>query len=267
MGVSRRSVEIIEPGDGAVCTIQQLIDKAALLRGERIFLVSPELQENLSFAGLQKQSKAIAIYLHQAGLVCGDKVAFLLDNGLFTVQLFFGTMYAGLVSVPLNVRAGVTQLTYTLEHCEAKVLFVQEQYAALANEALAGVGRPVLVVSVNVNGLAQDLLIPGSKAETDEIQITTPTAEDVALLMYTSGSVGAPRAAIHSHRTLLAHGRNSMRSHQLTEKDRSLLVLPIYHINAECVTLMPTLLSGGAVVAPHHFNVSQFWDWLDEHEC
>ena len=46
-----------------------------------------------------------------------------------------------------------------------------------------------------------------------------------------------------------------------------MLVLPLYHINAECVTLMPTLLSGGSVVVPHHFNVSQFWDWLDDFRC
>ena len=55
--------------------------------------------------------------------------------------------------------------------------------------------------------------------------------------------------------------------HQLTASDRSLLVLPLYHINAECVTLIPTLLSGGSVVVPRRFSVSQFWDWLDQHRC
>jgi amino acid adenylation domain-containing protein len=44
-------------------------------------------------------------------------------------------------------------------------------------------------------------------------------------------------------------------------------VLPLYHINAECVTLVPTLMSGGSVVVPHRFSVSQFWDWLDEYKC
>jgi amino acid adenylation domain-containing protein len=44
-------------------------------------------------------------------------------------------------------------------------------------------------------------------------------------------------------------------------------VLPLYHINAECVTLVPTLLSGGSVIVPHRFSISQFWDWLDEYRC
>jgi acyl-CoA synthetase (AMP-forming)/AMP-acid ligase II len=66
---------------------------------------------------------------------------------------------------------------------------------------------------------------------------------------------------------LLAGARNSIALHQLASTDRSLLVLPLYHINAECVTLIPTLLSGGSVVVPHQFVVSQFWDWMDEHRC
>ena len=108
---------------------------------------------------------------------------------------------------------------------------------------------------------------PNAASRSDDTPPDTPEAEDVALLMYTSGSVGEPKAAIHSHRTLLAHGRNSICSHQLSSADRSLLVLPIYHINAECVTLMPTLMSGGSVVVPHRFSVSQYWDWLDEYRC
>ena len=102
----------------------------------------------------------------------------------------------------------------------------------------------------------------------DDMPLETPATEDVALLMYTSGSVGAaeggdpfpPNRCSPTDATRFVP--TSSRS-----ADRSLLVLPLYHINAECVTLMPTLLSGGSVVVPHRFNVSQFWDWLDEYRC
>ena len=85
--------------------------------------------------------------------------------------------------------------------------------------------------------------------------------------MYSSGTTGQPKGAVHTHRSVLAHGRNSILSHQLTAADRSLLVLPLYHINAECVTLIPTLMSGGSVVVPHGFAVSEFWNWLDDYRC
>ena len=243
-------------------TIRELIDQMASTQGEATFLISPETGRILTFAGLQQQARAISARLLQAGLERGDKVAFLLENGLFTVQLFLGTMYGGLVVVPLNLRAGAEQLTYTLDHCDAKAVFVEDQYAVLAQDALLGVTRTVRVIPADVDSFASEGGTP-----IGEKPLATPAENDIALLMYTSGSVGQPKAAIHSHRTILAHGRNSMRSHQLSSNDRSLLVLPLYHINAECVTLMPTLFSGGSVVVPHHFNVSQFWDWLDEYRC
>lgn len=248
--------------EAEIQSVREAIDGMAQTQGEGVFLLSPETGRVLTFADLKKQSLAIASRLQKAGLQRGDKVAFLMDNGLFTVQLFLGTMYAGLVSVPLNVRAGVAQIAYMLEHCDARVIFVEHQYQALAELAMAGVSRPAQMNIADLDGFADATATPF-----DDPPWAAPEGKDPALLMYSSGTVSRPKAAIHSHRTLLAHGRNSILSHELARADRSLLVLPLYHINAECVTLMPTLLSGGSVVVPHHFNVSQFWDWLDDYRC
>jgi amino acid adenylation domain-containing protein len=244
-----------------VTTIRELIDRMAETRPEAPFLMSPEAGELLTFFGLKEQSEVLSAQLYQWGLEQGDKVAFLMDNSLFTAQLFLGAMYGGLVSVPLNVRAGVSQLSYMMEHCDAKAVFVGDEYAALVTEVMAQVPRPVRVIS-EVEGMgATRGTVPSRKLT------TVPLPEDVALLMYTSGSTGHPKAAVHTHRTILAGGRNSVVAHELTAADRSLLVLPLYHINAECVTLIPTLLSGGSVVVPRRFSISHFWDWLDDCGC
>ncbi|MCE0521743.1 MAG: amino acid adenylation domain-containing protein [Methylacidiphilales bacterium] len=242
-------------------TIRELIDHRADLHPDLAFLIGPETGRKITFRELREESVLISNQLRQLGLEFGDKIAFLMDNGLFTAQLFLGAMYGGLVSVPLNVRAGASQLTYTLEHSDAKVVFVEEKYSALIKEVLAGVSHVVRVIPANV-----DCLI----AETGFASATplpVLSSDDTALLMYTSGSTGKPKAAIHTHATILAGARNSVVSHKLTSADRSLLVLPLYHINAECVTLIPTLMSGGSVVVPHHFAVGQFWDLIDEYHC
>ncbi len=171
-------------------------------------------------------------------------------------------MYGGFVSVPLNVRAGVSTLSYTLDHCDAKVVFVGEEYEGLMKEVMGGVRRAVQVIPANADGWAR-----AGEASASSTLLPAPGPEDMALLMYTSGSTGQPKGAMHTHGTVLAHGRNSICAHQLTAGDRSLLVLPLYHINAECVTLIPALLSGGSVVVPHGFSVSHFWDWLDDCRC
>jgi amino acid adenylation domain-containing protein len=240
-------------------TIREAVEAAARLQPASAFLLSAESGSNISCVELQQNCILLSAMLRQAGLEHGDKVAFLMDNGLLTVQLFLGSMYGGLVAVPLNVRAGVMQLAYMLDHCDAKVVFVEEQYAALLGEALADVRRDIRVITANVDGP-----IPAFESVSSVEAPPCPGGDDVALLMYSSGSTGKPKAAIHTHATVLAHGWNSIASHELTAADRSLLVLPLYHINAECVTLIPTLLSGGSVVVTHRFVVSKFWDWIDD---
>jgi sulfoacetate-CoA ligase len=217
--------------ESGIQTIRDLIDHRADTQPEVVFLIGPETGCFLTFRGLREQSRFVSIQLQQLGLERGDKVAFLMDNGLFTAQLFLGAMYGGFVSVPLNVRAGVSQLSYTLEHCDAKVVFVEEKYTGLINEVLAGVRRAVRVIPAEVDCFVAECVAPPPIAPP-----AVPATEDVALLMYTSGSTGQPKAAVHSHRTIPAQGRNSVASHQLASTDRSLLVLPLYHINAECVT-------------------------------
>jgi amino acid adenylation domain-containing protein len=244
--------------DSHIRSIREAIDAMAQAQPDTAFLMGPENGTCVSFAQLREQSVLFSGMLREAGLEKGDKVALLMDNGLLTAELFLGAMYGGYVSVPLNVRAGVAQLSYMLDHCDAKAVFVEDKYVALLSEALEDVRRDIRVVQSNVDGPLPAFV---SAAEGP---VASPAAEDAALLMYSSGSTGKPKAAIHTHRSILAHGRNSIESHQLSSTDRSLLVLPLYHINAECVTLIPALLSGGSVVVAHRFDVTRFWDWIDE---
>jgi amino acid adenylation domain-containing protein len=245
-----------------VFTVRELVDQAAGIQPEAACLLSPETGRVLTCRELQQQCIVLSTLLSRIGLQRRDKVALLMDNGLVTAQLFLGAMYGGFVAVPLNVRGGVVQLSYMLEHCDAKILFVEEQYQSLLSDAMREVRRPIEVILTNSDGTIGDF-------ETDSVgaPLDSPVPEDEALLIYSSGSTGQPKAAIHTHASVLAGGRNAMASHELTSADRSLLVLPLYHINAECVTLIPTLLSGGSVVVPRRFSVSNFWDWIDDFRC
>src|SRR5579862_4685761 len=131
--------------DSEIKTIRELIDQMARTHPEGPFLLSPETGRVLTFQGLREQSILLSARLRQAGLEKGDKVAFLMDNGLATAQLFLGAMYGGFVSVPLNVRAGVSTLSFTLDHCDAKVVFVGDSHAGLIKEIMAN-GRRALKV-------------------------------------------------------------------------------------------------------------------------
>ena len=243
-------------------TVRDLIDRRAQTQPDFPYLISPETGCVLTFKGLHQQARHLCGRFRQIGLVHGNKIALLMDNGLFTAQLFLATMYGGFVIVPLNVRAGLSQLSYTLDHCDAKVVFVGSKYDALIKEMMVEIERPIEVIAADIDS-CPEVSMALSMPDT----LPPLKAEDPALLMYSSGTTGNPRGGLHTHRSVLAHGRNCVTSHQLTAADRSLFVLPLYHINGECVTLIPTLTAGGSAVIPHGFVVSEFWNWLDDYRC
>lgn len=247
---------------GVSSTVRGLIDRMALSQPDSPYLICPESGQKLTFKELQLQVQNSCVGFQQSGLKQGEKIAFLVDNSLSAAVLFFSVMYGGFVAVPLNVRAGASRLSYMLEHSDAKIVIVDEKYRELLSEAMEDVRGKIKSVSLDTYELARE--------SAEQTLIDRPPVlrnDDPVLLMYSSGTTGQPKGAVHTHRSILAHGRNSILAHKLTSTDRSLLVLPLYHINAECVTLVPTLMSGGSVVIPHGFRVSQFWDWLDDYGC
>ena len=102
---------------------------------------------------------------------------------------------------------------------------------------------------------------------TAEYSTAIPTADDEALLLYTSGSTGLPKGAILSQRSVTSGGKNVVLGHGLTSSDRVLCVLPVYHINGAMVTVAAPLVSGGSVVMPRKFSVKLFWLLVAEYQC
>ncbi|MBI5118807.1 AMP-binding protein [Candidatus Poribacteria bacterium] len=93
------------------------------------------------------------------------------------------------------------------------------------------------------------------------------TEEDDALLLYTSGTTGRPKGVLLSHKNMVAGGCYTAMAHDLAPEDIALCSLPLYHINGTVVTVVAPLVSGGSVVIPHRFSVSNFWQLLSDYRC
>jgi len=97
------------------------------------------------------------------------------------------------------------------------------------------------------------------------MSITQP--DTPAVLIYTSGTTGVPKGALLSHKNVLAGGRNTALAHEIVSSDVSLCVLPLYHINAEMVSIASALVSNSCVVTIGRFSVSNFWQLIEKYQC
>lgn len=243
-------------------TVQWLVDQQAAHHPDGVFLIAPESGESITYAQLQQHAREIAGRLSVMGIAEGEKVAFLLPNGYWSVVLFLGVMYSGRVIVPLNAVSGEAALSYVIEHSDSRAIFADDEYRQKYSGVLAHIPDTVSVIHTDIHK-GPDWPIAGP----DDVNIPDIAEKHTAVLIYTSGTTGRPKGVILSHKNIMAGGRNTMVAHGLTQQDRALCVLPLYHINGEMVTVMGPLISGGSLVIPNRFSCSTFWHHMADYQC
>ena len=237
-------------------TLRDVIDHHAEQRPDAPFLIAPEASVRLTYSELQRKCRALEGLLQASGVGAGEVVSFMLPNGIAAATLFVGTMYAGRIVSPLNLIAQDALLGHVLAHSETRMVFASADLADRIAELVGRCGRSIAIRATDVDD-------PGL---VDEPAMRAPiAAESPALLMYTSGTTGVPKGALLSHRNLIHAAEAVVAGHRLTESDRVLSSLPLYHANGQCIATLSPLLSGGSAVMPHRFSASQWWKLVERY--
>jgi long-chain acyl-CoA synthetase len=260
-------------------TLRELIDARADHAGETPFLLSTTQPDALTFGALRDDCRAFEARCTAAGLLPGDVVSVFMGNGIQTARLLLAIMYSGYVANPLNLLSQPSQVKYIVEHSDTRAIFVAADTADTIAEAIDGLRadgmqREIAIVrtSPDAHGLPEmPVLQARARASTHGDIVTSrsgpPAAADTALLMYTSGTTGAPKGVLLSHRSLLANMRNITAEHRLSAHDRVLVSLPLYHINALVVALLTPLYHGGSATMTPRFSARTFWNEVAAHGC
>lgn len=212
----------------------------------------------LTWGELRTGATEISVKLAGMGLSKGDSVALMLPNSRQGILCLFGVLYGGFRTAIINLVAGPDAIGYALSHSDAVVVLVGEKQTELlsAAQAMHEIHAQSIVVKQRIDW----------PSDGPDGQLADLGPDDHAVLMYTSGTTGRPKGVLHSHASLLAGGWTSALAHQLSTVDRGLCVLPIYHINGLCVTIMAPLISGGSVIVCEKFSASKFWATCAEHK-
>jgi acyl-CoA synthetase (AMP-forming)/AMP-acid ligase II len=221
------------------------------------FVLAPEPDLVLTWQALAASCDAFAAAMEALGVRSGDVVGFMLPNGLSALTAFLGAMAGGYVVAPFNLIAQDSQLDYVLGHALPRVVFADADGADRLRAACARSGAATRIVEVGIDGLGLDAATPRER--------TSVSSDQPAMLMYTSGTTGAPKGVLLTHANMLHAGAMVARHQQLGTSDRVLSSLPLYHINGQCIATASTLISGGSMVMPHRFSTSQWWPLVERY--
>jgi long-chain acyl-CoA synthetase len=193
-------------------------------------------------------TERIAAQLTRAGVTAGDVVAVMLAN---RVELPIVTMAAwriGASVTPVNPALKTAEALYQIGDAAAKLVIHDMIDADLS-------GQPTLHVD--------DLVSPNNAPLDSRLPPVPPApGSDTALLVYTSGSTGRPKGVILTHDNLLAMASALSAHFQLTAEDHCLLVLPLFHVNAICVSFLTPTYSGARLTILRRFEARPFTDAL-----
>ena len=178
-----------------------------------------------TWSALDADVDATAAGLRTAlGLHEGDRVALAMANTPAFVTSYFAMLRAGLVAVPLNIGYTAPEIARLLAEADVKVVLCDDSTLTVVEEAVAGSHR------VHIDPAGLDAVTAAGRGS------AAPTAdrggEDLAVLMFTSGTSGRPRAAMLTHRALLTNLEQclALEPTPMGEDDVVLLVLPLFHI-------------------------------------
>src|SRR3954452_11032576 len=180
-----------------------------LVHGYANFSMNPAVLGSgptISFGELQARVHQVANALFDLGVRPGDRVAMWLDNCAEFLEVEQAEFLSGFVRTALSPRLHLDEVVNIVEDCTPRVVVVSDENAAALLDKLRPSGRPPTVVSVGPRHVAgahayQELIAAGS---TEPPPTPLPTADDLAALLYTSGTTGRPKAAALRHRNWVA---------------------------------------------------------------
>jgi crotonobetaine/carnitine-CoA ligase len=212
-----------------------------------------------SWGEFMQTADAAARVLAASGIRKGDRVGVMARNCDGHLVMLFALARLGAIMVPVNPEFGVEEAKYVLHHAEVSAVAATTDTLEVAQKAAAGLKTPAWFVMLDTAAGDVPLLDDLIKAAPQAVLPQDITGDATCLIVYTSGTTGFPKGAMHSQQSFVTGGEAFVQRVYLQDDDRVMIVLPLFHINAMFYSVAGTLAAGASMVIIPKFSASTFW--------
>src|SRR5690349_2914935 len=221
--------------------------------------------ESHSYAELRLMSESVGRWLRESGMSAGVRCAIMAGNGPLWVTAYLGVMSAGAVAVPLDTAFNAHQVNKLLWDCGASVIFTDAAHLSVVEKAVEETLVRIVMIDGSGEGRYSNLLSmlaagPGSFTP------ATIQDDDLAVIMYTSGTTADPKGVMLTHGNLLAEAEAVFRVINVSERDSILAVLPLFHALAQMANLLLPFAVGARIVYLEQMNTTELLRALSERD-
>jgi acyl-CoA synthetase (AMP-forming)/AMP-acid ligase II len=230
--------------------------------GDRPAMVDGVTGKEISYAQLDAMSRRVAAGLAELGIRHGDTIALYSPNTILYPVVFYGATRAGATVTTVNALYTADELHKQLVDSKAKLLVTISLFLPVATAAVEGTDVGEIFVCDSAEGYRSVMeLIASTGPEPD---VTIDPAEDVAVLPYSSGTTGAAKGVMLTHRNIATNISQAEVMITVAEDERIIAILPFFHIYGLSVLMNLPLRLGATVVVLPKFDLQQFLTTLDE---
>jgi long-chain acyl-CoA synthetase len=230
----------------------------------------PDHVESCTYAELHRMAESVGRWIAENGFTRGSRLAIVADNHPRWVAAYLGIIAAGCTVVPLDTALHADQLTKLLKDSGSSALFCDARHAQAAREAVASLN--VGLVLMDPDRMAQHSIherwLGNLPAIFDggpgKFQPAPSTADDLASLLYTSGTTADPKGVMLTHANFLGEVEAVFNWVDLGPTDALLGVLPMFHVLAQMANLLLPLVKGSRVVYLETLNTTELLRALQE---
>lgn len=225
----------------------------------------------ITYAALNSHVSAFQAKLADLGITTGAPVSIALINSFEFIVSFLAASWQRGIAAPLNPAYKQDEFEFYIDDVKSAIVLVPKgAYAANAPSVKAAKRFNAAVAECYWDAAKGEIALDvkdlgGLKGKKEKLLRAEP--DDTALILHTSGTTSRPKVVPLSHRNLARTMHNIEQTYQLTPSDRTMLVMPLFHVHGLLCGLLAPLYTGGSMVVPPKFSATEFWGDFITHKA